>query len=185
MDKQSIDDYVQKIVNALTEGINASTPWSNPSARSIPGFNQECKDLCTEVQRLRRRWQRTRLDEDHEAYREASTRKGRLIKKTLRNEYRQMVEEVSSTRSGLWKLVKWAKNRHNTAPAGTPELVRPDGELAKTMEEKAETFLETFFPPPPEADLSDIIGYSYPEPIECPDITLSEIERAVRSAAPI
>jgi hypothetical protein len=55
-DKDSINKFVSSIISALDAGIEASTPWSNPSPRSIAGFDQECKDLCTEVQQLRRRW---------------------------------------------------------------------------------------------------------------------------------
>ncbi|KAJ5666998.1 pol-like protein [Penicillium longicatenatum] len=41
-----------------------------------------------------------------------------------------------------------------------------------------ETLRQTFFPPPLQADLSDLEGYAYPSPIECPDITIPEIEKA-------
>jgi len=182
--KESIDECVSSIINALKAGIEASTPWSNPSPRSIPGFDQECKDICREVQQLRRRWQRTRNDEDYEAYRNARNGKGRHIRKTLRNTYRQKVEEVSASDSGLWKLVKWAKNRHVAAPTCTPAVMKSDGELAHQAEDKAETLRQSFFPPPISADLSDINGYDYPSPIECPAITQHEIEKAVRRAAP-
>ncbi|KAM3547744.1 hypothetical protein ARSEF4850_009829, partial [Beauveria asiatica] len=103
-DEESIDAHVTQIISALEAGIEASTPWSNPSPHSIAGFNQECKDICTEVQQLRRKWQRTRQDNDYEAYRQARNRKGRHIQKALRNNFRQRVEESSSSQSGLWKL---------------------------------------------------------------------------------
>jgi hypothetical protein len=183
-DKESIDEYVRLIINALNAGIDASTPWSNPSPHSIPGFSQDCKEICAEVQQLRRRWQRTRLEDDYEAYREARNRKGRHIQKTLRNTHRQRVEEASASDSGLWKLVKWAKNRHTIAPTCTPTLMKPDGELAHQAEEKAETLRQSFFPPPLRANLSDINEYEYPQPIKCPEITPQEIVKAVRRAAP-
>ncbi|KAJ6114107.1 hypothetical protein N7512_007552 [Penicillium capsulatum] len=182
--RQSIDGFVSTLVQALNAGVEASTPWSNPSPRSIPGFNQECRDLCTEVQQLRRQWQRTRQDDDYEAYRQARNRKGRLVQKTLRNNHRQKVEEASTSQSGLWNLVKWAKNRHDVSAACTPALVKQNGGLAHEPEEKAETLRQTFFPSPPQADLSDIEGYVYPPPTECPDITIPEIEKAVRRASP-
>ena len=182
--KDHIDEFTHSIINALKAGIDASTPWSNPSSRSISGFDQGCKDICREVQRLRRRWQRTRFEDDYEAYREARNRKGRYIRKTLRSTHRQRVEEASASESGLWKLVKWAKNRHALAPACTPDLRKPDGELAHQAGEKAEALRQSFFPAPLEADLTDIHGYEYPPPIECPGITPSEIEKAVRRAAP-
>jgi hypothetical protein len=183
-DNESIDECVRSIIDALNAGIDASTPWSNPSPRSIPGFNQECKDICIEVQQLRRRWQRTRCEEDYNAYREARNRKGRHIQKTLCSTHRQRVEDASSSASGLWKLVRWAKNRYTTASACTPALVKLDGELAHHLEEKAETLCQSFFPRPMRADLIDIDGYEYPQVIECPEITLLEIEKAVRRVAP-
>lgn len=183
-DKDAIDELVSSLAQALDAGIEASTPWSNPSPRSIPGFNQECKDICAEVQQLRRQWQRTRLDEDYEAYRQARNKKGRHIRKTLRDTHRQRVEEASASQSGLWNLVKWAKNRHDVAPSCTPALAKPDGELAEEPDEKAEVLRQSFFPPPRRADLSDLEGYQYPPPIDCPEITTAEIEKAVRKASP-
>lgn len=150
----------------------------------MPDTAQECKDICTEVQQLRRRWQRTRRDDDYEAYRQARNRKGRHIQKVLRNTHRQRVEEAATTDSGLWNLVKWAKNRHDTSAACTPALAKPDGGLAHQPEEKAEILRQSFFPPPCQADLSDTEGYQYPAPLECPDITASEIERAAHRVAP-
>jgi hypothetical protein len=94
------------------------------------------------------------------------------------------VEDVSALQSGLWNLVKWAKNRHAPPAACILTLVKADGELAHQPEEKAEVLRQSFFPPPLQADLSDIEGYDYPLSIECPDITLPEIEKAVRRAAP-
>jgi len=43
---------------------------------------------------------------------------------------------------------------------------------------------ETLFPPPPEADLSDIPDYEYPEPLQMPAITEKEVCQAVQQAAP-
>ena len=80
--------------------------------------------------------------------------------------------------------MKWAKNRRTVAPACTPALRKPDRELAHQACEKAETLHQSFFPPPLRADLTDINGYEYPQPIECPEITPSETERAVRRATP-
>ena len=183
-EEDSIDRYTHSIIGALQAGIDASTPWSNPSSRSLSGFDQECKDICVEVQRLRRRWQRTRDEDDYEAYRVARNSKGRHIQKALRNTHRQRVEEASTSDSGLWRLVKWAKNRHAITPTCTPTLQKPGGGFATQAEEKAQTLRQSFFPPPLNADLSDINGYVYPPPIECPEITPTEIERAVRKAAP-
>ncbi|KAJ6436788.1 reverse transcriptase [Purpureocillium lavendulum] len=58
-----------------------------------------------------------------------------------------------------------------------------NGELVHRPEEKAEVLRNSFFPSPLKADL-DTDGYEYPTPIECPDITRSEIERAVVDGIP-
>ena len=50
-ENMDIDKLVDSIINALDAGITASTPWSNPSPRSIAGFDQKCKDMCTELRR--------------------------------------------------------------------------------------------------------------------------------------
>jgi hypothetical protein len=70
------------------------------------------------------------------------------------------------------------------AAACTPTLKKPDGGFAHQAKEKAETLRKSFFPPPLRADLSDINGYEYPPATECPEITLREIKKAVRRAAP-
>lgn len=113
---------------------------------------------------------RTRLEDDYEAYREARNRKGRHIRKILRNTHRHRVKEASASESGLWKLAKWAQNRHTVAFASTPALIKPDRELACQPEEKAETLRQSFFPLPLPADLSDIDEYEYPQSIKSPEI---------------
>jgi hypothetical protein len=146
-DEESIDEIVSAIIKALDGGIEASTPWSNPLPRSIAGFDQQCKDICTEVQQLRRQWQRTRHEDDYEAYRQARNRKGRHIKKALRDTHKQRVTEASTSQWGLWNLVKWAKNRHDASPACTLALVKPNGELVQQPEQKAEVLRQAFFHP--------------------------------------
>ena len=66
--KESIDELVFLIIHALDAGIAASTLWSNLSSRSISGFDKACKEICTKVQQLWRRWQRTRQEDDYETY---------------------------------------------------------------------------------------------------------------------
>jgi hypothetical protein len=61
--------------------------------------------------------------------------------------------------------------------------MKPDGELAYHADEKAETLRQSFFPPLLRADLLDISGYEYPQPIDCLEIMLQEIAKAVRKAA--
>ena len=54
------------------------------------------------------------------------------------------------------------------------------GQTLQGWREKAEAFAETFFPPYPEADLSDTRHYEYPQPVPCPEITEEEVLEAIR-----
>jgi hypothetical protein len=57
------------------------------------------------------------------------------------------VEQASASQTGRWKLVKWAKNKHDVSAAYTPALAKRDAGLAREPEEKAKTLRQTFFPP--------------------------------------
>ncbi len=135
------------------------------------------------ARRLRRRYQRTRNQEDWEAYREARNYKGRLIEKTLREAYRTRVKEVTVTPNGLWKLTRRARKR-GTQQYFTPPLRKPDGILEHDHRAKGQMFREAFLPPPPEVDLSDMRNYAYPDPIVLPQITPTEVGRAIKRMSP-
>lgn len=51
---QGLDTLTARVVEVLTEAIDKSTPWNNPSPRALPGFNKDCKEACAETQRRRR-----------------------------------------------------------------------------------------------------------------------------------
>ncbi|KAF7116131.1 hypothetical protein CNMCM5793_004151 [Aspergillus hiratsukae] len=87
----------------------------------------------------------------------------------------------------MWRLAKWARKRDGAYEKGlTPSLQIQDrqtqGELAETVDQKAEAFRVTFFQQPPLADLSDIVSFNYLQPIEFPPITAQKIQEAVRTA---
>ena len=182
---QGLDMLTSRLVEVLTEGIDKSTPWNNPSPRALPGFSKECKEACTETQRLRRQWQWSRHEDDWQAYKEARNGKGRLIKKHLQGAHREKVTSAASKGEGPWKIAKWAVNRHSKPIASiTPPLVQADGSLETVPERKVNLLRASFFPPPAQADLSDTLDFTYPEPHICPSITEAEIERAIRKTAP-
>ncbi|EDN04466.1 predicted protein [Histoplasma mississippiense (nom. inval.)] len=178
----SVDHRVQGLVHAITRAIDASTPKAKPSDRSIPGWTQECKEAQRTARRLRRRYQRTRLESDWEAYCQARNYKARLIKKTLRDAYRARVREVSDSPHGLWRLARWARRR-GTRQAFTPPLRRSDNSLEHNHQAKANLFKETFFPPQPNVDLSDTTNQRYSDQLTFPPITEQEITRAIGSMA--
>lgn len=53
--------------------------------------------------------------------------------------------------------------------------------MATTFEKKADMLKDKFFPPPPEADLTDIQEFTYPQTPTCPlIITREEVLAAIR-----
>jgi ribonuclease HI/exonuclease III len=182
---QGLDRLTARVVEVLTEAIDKSTPWNNPSPRALPGFNKECKEACAETQRRRRQWQWSRHEDDWQAYKETRNAKGRLIKKHFQEVHREKVTSAASKGDGPWKIAKWAINRHSLPIASiTPSLAKADGSLETLPEQKVNLLRAAFFPPPAQADLSDTLDFTYPEPHICPSITESEIERAIRKTAP-
>ena len=63
-----------------------------------------------------------------------------------------------------------------------PPLKISNSTLEGDATEKAELLQQSFFPQPPEADLTDPEDYQYTPPIDLPPITKQEIEAAIRHA---
>jgi hypothetical protein len=52
--------------------------------------------------------------------------------------------------------------------------------VAQDIRSKTKLLKNTLFPSPPAADLSDILGYEYPEPVKVPaELSIEEIKRAI------
>ena len=168
-----------RITTAIQEAIGTSVPLARISKWSKPGFTSEIKELIQRVKRLRRKWQGTQDPDDWEEYCIARNHKGREIKKRLTEIHRENVERASTDPKGLWKLAKWVKNRGTRRQNYTPPLDKGDGTKEDTPEGKARLLHEAFFPTPPAPDLTDIETYEYPEPLPFPEITRSEMRKAV------
>ena len=76
-----------------------------------------------------------------------------------------------------WQPYKWAKKRNSgKSTQSIPILRNKDGDSTISLKEKAAFLREHAFLRPIEADLSDIIDYSYPSPLEIEDrLTTDEI----------
>ena len=120
--------------------------------------------------------------ETWEAYSRLRNTKGKKLAKLMRNTHRERVEAAATDPKGLWKLAKWAKSRGTASQAFTPALQQLDGTSATGPEEKAELLRAAFFPTPPEADLSDIKNYEYPEPLQMPLIAEQELSKTILQA---
>ncbi|KAJ5303939.1 uncharacterized protein N7443_003599 [Penicillium atrosanguineum] len=147
-----IEAQYQKLLDTVQSAIEASTPWAKPSTWSNPDFDNECKAAVKEMR-----------------YSEARNKKTRLVKRALSRAHRRRVQQViEDGPQGMWRLAKWARNRNGAYEKGlTPSLkiqgLQSPGQLAETVEQKANAFRAAFFPQPPLADLSDTVkrGKSY------------------------
>jgi hypothetical protein len=98
--------------------------------------------------------------------------KKKAIRRAKTEQFRKDIHEAASAANGIWKLVSWAKARSHLPPE--PPVVPTlrelrEGEVvreAHSPQEKAEMLREQFFPGEPDADLSDMEGYSYPPPVK-------------------
>ncbi|KAK0367942.1 zinc knuckle [Colletotrichum limetticola] len=150
------------------------------------GWDEQCAAILAETKRFRRDHSERQTEESWEAYRTARNKKGRIIKKALQQAHREAVETAAESPRSLWKIAKWARNRQSQPPTVTPEIRNPNtSQVAATPEEKAALFKETFFLPPPEANLEDIDNASYSNQIGLPPVSESEVEDAIQEAAPL
>ena len=116
-------------------------------------------------------------------YRKALRQSKRMIQKFRRNAHRKRVEEASGNMSQVWKLAKWSKERGAKYESFMPPL-KAGSRVYISVEEKAEILAETFFPPAPTADLSDTVGYDYPQESSVLPITVDEVKRTIAHTRP-
>ncbi|EKV14892.1 Reverse transcriptase, putative [Penicillium digitatum PHI26] len=183
-----VEAKCQAFMKIINDAVDISTPWAIPSQWANPSFTPECQEAVKEVRRLRRRHERTGDPYDKELYKAARNQKNRLIKTALRRYHRRKVQEViEEGPGGMWRMSKWARNRQGAYDQGVTPSIKILGteDLAETVEEKAATFQQAFFPVPPPADLSDIDPTEINRrPIHFPEITHQEITQAVKASPP-
>ena len=86
----------------------------------------------------------------------------------------------------LYMAAKWAQNPATaTQTQATVPPLHSGDIIATTAEEKAEMLFQTYFPPPPTVDLTNIAGFSYPNPIEDgKPLRSREVRKAIKKTAP-
>lgn len=180
--QEQLDNAAAKIASVLMEAATAATPQVRiHSTYTRQEFSQEVAEKIGNARRARRRWQAQRDPLDRKEYKEALRQKARAITRSNRDDHRDRVAQVNSPKA-LWKLARWVNNRHESRSVFTPDITH-QGQVLQTWREKADAFANTFFPPPPEADLSDIGQQDYPQPVPCPQVTEEEVLEAIRRTA--
>jgi hypothetical protein len=129
-----------------------------------------------ETNKARNKFKRSNSEVHQKAWKEKERKYRGMIKKFKRNTWRKFVKEADE--KTIWKLKKYM----DSTPISS--YIPTINETAASNDEKAEIFKSTFLPPPPPADLSDIEGANYPEPVPSPPrITLSQVETAIEKLA--
>ena len=149
------------------------------------GWTAECTKIVKEVRRLRRR---CRTADDWAEYVKACDKKGKVIRKQKRDEFRKVMQESEQTPKRLFEATKWARNTiadtltQRTIP---PLHKRGQPELATTTQEKAKIMFQTHFPSPSKVSMNDTENFNYPSPIDDDaPLSLREIRQATYKAAP-
>ena len=184
LSNSEIDSQVVAMINALQTAITQSIPLSRISPRSKPGFTPECKEAQRRSNRLKRRWRSQLTEEAWNEYRMARNFKNNLIKRTAKSAFREFVAQACESPEARWKKTKWAR-KQLTKQACLPPLNDENGLEISEPETKANLLLKTFFPPPVQADLTDIDdNMTYPNAHVMRAITADEIRKAITQSPP-
>ena len=150
--------------DAIQSGLTYYCPTTKPSPYSNPRWSPRATELLAGARQARRRYLATNEQQHRTAYRSFQNELQREMKRQSRADWRRFVHESVNMKAGqhnqgLWKLSKWSRQRAGKPPADThlPGLRRQEQDRhTDKNDEKATILAEKFFPPTPEADLSDI-----------------------------
>lgn len=181
--REAVDTQIAALVDCIQQAITLSTPFVNITPRSRMGFTPECKEARDRCRQLRNHWRSHRTMEAWEEYRIARNLKRNLIKKAMTAAFRQFISEACESPERVWKSTKWSRNT-SSQQSRPPALTKEEGATITTPKDKAALLLNSFFPPPVQADLQDIQnqGDTYEPPYEIGAITTEEIANTIRQA---
>ena len=174
---EMVDQLAYDISTAIKRAIEETTPRANICPFSKRWWKKDLKDLRSQAQRTRRRFNKYGRQEDEEKWKECRRNYYRKMEEYKRNDWQKFV-------SGADERDIWIVNQYlNSTPTNTyiPTL---EGQAA-TNKQKTETLSKIFFPSPPPADLSDIPGAIYPEAVSTNlNISMRQVEQAIERLAP-
>ena len=182
--RPALDQAVESLTAATAQAVDRFTPNTRPTPYSKRWFTPNLKAQQVEVNQLRRRWQAScaelgRTHPNTTAAFQAMKMKRRVwtrtIEKTKVSHWRQFLDEAGEGK--LWKAATYMKPRETWGCV--PALQAGLNELTEN-EDKAQAFLEAFFPK---------MNTPEPSPLTVSDtelpwhpITELEIERSLRTA---
>jgi hypothetical protein len=174
---ETVDTMARGIVGAIRLTTEETTPPLDLCPFSKRWWNKELEELREQTQRAGRRYRKYGRMEDKNKWRENEKAFRKKHHESKRNTWQKFVGEADE--QSIFKVNKYL----NSTPTNTyiPTL---EGEAA-TNAQKTETLRQTFFPPPPLADLNDIPDADYPDPVPTSlTITATQVKRAIEKLAP-
>ena len=181
--RPALDDVVGKLTRETAAAIDRFTPDARLTPYSKRWFNPSLKTQQVEVNQLRRKWQEScaELGRDdtrsmalfHEMQLKRRTWT-RTIEKVKRSHWKQFLDEAGEGK--LWKVATYMKPRD--AWGCVPPLKSGADELT-INEDKAQAFLDTFFP-----KMAEPLESPTTPAIELPWLPLTEVEvyRSLKAA---
>ncbi|KAK7041243.1 hypothetical protein R3P38DRAFT_2512196, partial [Favolaschia claudopus] len=180
---QEVDDAVKTLTELLQGALEVSTPMSKPSPYAKRWWSKELSEKRREYHRAARKARRARASDECRA--EAERLKHEYfsaIRSQKRKHWKTWLEEADER--SVWLANKYASAPANPTASRVPPLKRPDGSTATSSQEKCEVLLDTFFPPPPAADLADTEGIQHPDPLPHWEVNLKETLTVIRELSP-
>ena len=164
-----IDGLAEHIVKTIQLATTQAVPTKEMKPKyAVPGWNGECDRAVTKAKRMRRAWQRTRTETARKDYQQASNAKKKIIDRTLRERFRQVVRESTDDSKLGWQLARWAQ-ADRSQPAELPHI--PDiadpitGEIQTNSEGKARALTKGFFPSHLQDHTLHQFHSCYPQPV--------------------
>jgi exonuclease III len=195
---QDVDQRLEEIQTVILKALQNNCQKTKPSPYAKPGWSEDCTNLLRIHRRARTEYSNNPSPEAAISYRHCRNRLKRAIRTGNRKSWRLFLEKLSLRpeqphNQEMWRLSKWSRNKAGR-PVEDPHLPplrkSPDDPLITDNEGKAKLLISQFYPPPPEADLSDIPNDTstlprFTIPQDFPDTLLErELEKLPNGKAP-
>jgi hypothetical protein len=145
---EELEELTADTINAILKAVEETTPLKDPSPFSKRWWTEELTRTRAEVNRMRNRYRRTRSEVYGREWRTIKRIYERKLKKATEKTWREFTEQADERT--IWLLKKYL-----TSTPSQPFIPTLD-DTAANNQQKAKILHDTFFPPPPDADLSDL-----------------------------
>ena len=172
-----VDDFLLRLQEGMVEIRDLTVPWAKPPGKGKSYWTPECTKAVRRAKDAIAKTKGSRGTASEQQRTTAIRDRNRVITKAKALAFRRAVHEAGESPKGVWQLAKWARENSMEAkplPKFPALKQAADRQMATTFKEKVSVLRETFFPPPPQADLADIQDANYPDPLSTADMVSKE-----------